>query len=198
MIPTIEIAGYEDVHPLAKVITEAFLHLPPTAWLVPDLTERLLLTHHYFAHLVRHTLTHGVVHTTTYRDAAALWLPHGVGADPAPTVEDLVGVVGADHVNRFHTFELALHAHHPVGVAHQHLAILAVAPHVQGTGIGTALLHTHHQALDRDGTPAHLEAATNDLPDYYRRHGYEPTGTPIRLPGAATAVMWPMWRHPQR
>ncbi|MBI1758791.1 MAG: GNAT family N-acetyltransferase [Actinobacteria bacterium] len=196
MIPTVEIATNEDVHPLAKVITEAFLHLPPTAWLVGDLTERLLVLHHYFAHLLRHTLTHGVVHTTPYRDAAALWLPHGVQAGPEPAVDDLVGVLGADYADRFHTFEQTLHAHHPVGVAHEHLAVLAVAPHVQGTGIGAALLHTHHQVLDRDGTPAYLEGATHDLPDYYRRHGYQPTGTPIRLPGDGT-TMWPMWRHPQ-
>ncbi|MBI1759161.1 MAG: GNAT family N-acetyltransferase [Actinobacteria bacterium] len=197
IIPTVEIAGHEDVHTLARVITEAFLHLPPSAWLVPDLTERQSLLHHYFAHLTRHALTHGVVHTTPYRDAVALWFPHGTDPEPAPRMEDLVPVVGAQRAYRFYVFEETLHAHHPVGTLHQHLAILAVAPHMQGAGIGTALLHTHHQTLDRDGIPAYLEAATHDLPELYRRHGYRPTGTPIRLPGDGTA-MWPMWREPHQ
>jgi ribosomal protein S18 acetylase RimI-like enzyme len=192
-VPTVEVATAADIPALAQVITEAFLHLPPSVWLVPDLPDRQLVLRGYFTHLIRQAHTLGTVHTTPTRDAAALWFPHGTEAEAAPTIGDLMPVVGPERAYRFHVFEETLHAHHPVGVAHQHLAVLAVAPHVQRRGIGAALLHTHHQVLDRAGLPAYLEAASNDLPDYYRHHGYQPTGTPIRLPGDGT-TMWPMWR----
>jgi GNAT superfamily N-acetyltransferase len=88
-------------------------------------------------------------------------------------------------------------AHHPAGVPHQHLAILAVRPGRQGLGLGTALLNARHHDLDHDGVPAYLEASSPRARDLYQRHGYTMRpGAAFRLPEGP--LLWPMWREPRR
>jgi GNAT superfamily N-acetyltransferase len=75
-----------------------------------------------------------------------------------------------------------------------HLAILAVRPGWQGQGTGTVLLGSYHQALDRDRTPAYLEASDLRTRRLYLRHGYADHGPPIELLGGP--LMYPIWRQP--
>lgn len=50
-------------------------------------------------------------------------------------------------------------------------------------------------ALDHEGIPAYLEAATKRTRRLYARHGYRlRPGAPIQLPGDGP-LMWPMWRE---
>lgn len=198
IVPHVEVAGRADATALAGVITDAFLHLPCSAWLVPDLAARHHLLHRYLAHLVRHVLVHGVVHTTDYRDAAALWLPCGGGPGPEPTVAELVPIVGVEHAPRFHALAQARRDRHPVGAVHEELVVLAVAPYVQGAGIGSALLRSRHQYHDARGLPGYVQAATLELVDYYASHGYQRVGEPIRVMDGVTPVLWPMRRPPRR
>ena len=96
---------------------------------------------------------------------------------------------------RFAAFDAALDRHHPAGIAHHHLAILAVRPDRQGQGTGSVLLGAHHAILDDAGIPAYLEAADRRTRHLYLRHGYVSTGAPIQLPDDGP-LMWPMWREP--
>jgi ribosomal protein S18 acetylase RimI-like enzyme len=184
-----------DTTALSQVIAEAFHDLPPAWWLIPGPGRRREVFPGYFALLVEHALATGVVHTTCGRTAAALWLP--VGAEgPGQPGDDyrarLAQVAGPDAI-RFVAFDAELDDHHPTGTAHQYLAILAVRPDVQGQGIGTALLRTHHAALDAAGTAAYLEASSEHSHDWYQRHGYTDTGPPFHLPDSGPPL-WPMWR----
>lgn len=194
---TVEHATSSDVPALARVITDAFLYLPASAWMVPALPDRPTVLGAYFTHLLHLGLADGIVYTTSDRDAVAIWFPHQTGPTPTPQVDDVVGVVGEDRAKRFHTFETILHDHHPTDRAHHHLAILAVAPQHQRRGLGTILITAHHQHLDRERIPAYLEAAHADLPRYYGLFGYQPNGASLWLPGAIEAALWPMWRDPE-
>jgi ribosomal protein S18 acetylase RimI-like enzyme len=188
-------AGPADTSALSQVIAEAFHDLPPSWWLIPSPGRRREVFPGYFALLIEHALATGTVHTTPGRTAAALWLPVPA-TGPTPPSNNyparLAQATGPD-ATRFAAFDAALDAHHPTGIPHHHLAILAVGPGAHGQGIGTALLHAHHTTLDSAGIPAYLEASSQRSRAWYLRHGYTGTRPPFHLPGGGPP-MWPMWR----
>jgi GNAT superfamily N-acetyltransferase len=185
-------AGPADLDILSQVIADAFHPLAPSRWLVGDPAERRRIFPGYFRLYVEHALAVGVVHTIADRSAVALWLPAGDGAaQPAGYAERLADMT-SPWTSRFTAFDAVLEARHPVGPAHEHLALLAVRPDRQGQGTGTALLAARHQALDRDGVPAYLEASDLRTRRIYLRHGYVDHGPPVELPDGP--VLCPMWR----
>jgi GNAT superfamily N-acetyltransferase len=186
-----------DLNVLSHVIADAFMDLAPSRWLVTDLDARRRIFPGYFRIYLEHALTVGIVHTTPGRTAAALWLPGGPDAPRPPDDYDerLAGATGP-WLSRFQAFDEALDRHHPVGIPHQHLAILAVHPDQQERGIGTRLLDVWHATLEEDGTPAYLEASSPRSRDLYLAHGYAlgPDAS-YHLPDGGPP-MWPMWRQP--
>jgi GNAT superfamily N-acetyltransferase len=188
-----------DIPVLAEVIAEAFFDLPPSRWLVPDHARRRRIWPGYFRIYVEHAMASGTVHTTSGRDAVALWLPVGPGpAEPPEGYAAALAAVAGPDLERFTAFDAALDQHHPTGFAHHHLAILAVRSDRQGQGTGTALLDAYHHRLDTQiRQPAYLEASSQRTRQVYQRRGYvlRPEG-PIRLPNGGP-LMWPMWREPQ-
>jgi len=190
-------AEVADLDALSQVIADAFHDLAPSRWLIADPAARREIFPGYFRIYVEHALAAGLVHTNPDRAAAALWLPAGPHAPGPPAGYDarLAAAIGP-WTSRFRAFDAALEARHPVGMAHHHLALLAVRPDQQGRGTGTALLRFHHQLLDHDGLPAYLEASDLRTRRLYLRHGYaDHVGQPIRLPGGP--VMYPMVREPR-
>jgi GNAT superfamily N-acetyltransferase len=189
-------ANVADLDVLGRVIADAFHSLPPSCWLIADQAARKRIFPGYFRLYVEHALASGVVHTTADRTAAALWFPIGRDAEGQPSDYGarLAGAT-APWTERFLAFDATLDRHHPAGVAHHHLAILAVRPDRQGQGIGTALLGTYHQILDsQDGPPAYLEAGDLRTLGLYERHGYVLLPhAPFYLPDSGPP-MWPMWR----
>jgi GNAT superfamily N-acetyltransferase len=193
----VERAGYGDADVLTHVIADAFFGLAVSQWLVPDPRTRHAIFPGYFRIYVDHALAEGLVLTTPARDATALWLP--VGPDgPAGPPEGYPGrlaTVTGPHLARFEALDEQFDRHHPVGRPHEHLAILAVRPDRQLLGIGTALMNARHARLDRDGTPAYLEASDPAKRDIYLAQGYADIGEPIQLPEGP--AMYPMWRQPR-
>jgi len=187
-------AGPADLDTLSQVIADAFHPLPPSRWLVADPATRRDIFPGYFRLLVEHAMASGVVHTTTDRTAAALWIPTGQDAPGQPAgYRARLSAVTSPWTARFLAFDQALDQRHPAGIAH-HLAILAVRPDSQGQGTGTALLRAYHQILDHNpGAPAYLEAADLRTRQIYLRHGYADHGPPIQLPDGPP--MYPMMRQ---
>jgi GNAT superfamily N-acetyltransferase len=189
-------ADAADLDTLSQVIADAFYDLPPSRWLIADPDARRQIFPGYFRLYVDHAMASGTVHTTPDRSAVALWLrvgehpedqPDGYGARLSAATSPWTG--------RFVAFDAALDRHHPAGVPHHHLAILAVRPDRQGQGTGTALLRAYHQMLDRDArAPAYLEAADLRTRQIYLRHGYTDHGPPIQLPDDGPQ-MYPMMRE---
>lgn len=187
-------AGQADVGTLSQVIADAFHDLPPSPWLISDPAARRRIFPPYFRLYVEHAMANGIVHTTPGRTAVALWLPAGRDG-PEPPGDGYgakLAEITGPWADRFVAFDAALDRHHPTGAAHHHLAILAVRPHDQGRGTGTALLRAHHAALDAAGTPAYLEASSDRNRAFYLRHGYADLGPPICLPDGPR--MRPMMR----
>lgn len=195
----VRLADPDDAQELADVIALAFHDLPPSTWLIPDSDARREVFPGYFRIYVDQAFEGGTVYSTPERTAVALWLPNGTSHDEPPAGYDarLASATGG-WVDRFRAFDAQLDKHHPSGERHDHLAILAVHPTLQGRGLGTALLDAHHRTLASGAEPvaAYLEAANLDARRLYARHGYQdlpqiipfPDGTP------ATAMMYPMWR----
>ena len=185
-----------DTDVLSQVIADAFHDLAPSRWLLADPDARREIFPGYFRIYVEHALARGVVHTTPGRTAAALWMPTGVHP-PVPDPGYGIRLTNATSpwTDRFRLFDKALERHHPAGVPHHHLAILAVAPGRQSRGTGTALLRAHHASLDAAGMAAYLEASDPRTRRLYLAHGYEDHGLPIHL--ARGPLMYPMWRNPR-
>jgi GNAT superfamily N-acetyltransferase len=195
--PGVVCAGPADLEALSHVIADAFHGLAPSRWLIADPEARSCIFPGYFRLLVAYAIVAGLAHTTAGRDAVALWLPAGPGVSGPPAGHrERLAAVTAPWTGRFAVFDQALEAHHPAGVPHEHLAILAVRPGCQRRGLGTALLTARHHDLDRDGVPAYLEATSPRARDLYLRHGYTVRpGSAFRLPEGP--LLWPMWREPR-
>jgi GNAT superfamily N-acetyltransferase len=197
-------AGWSDAEALTRVIADAFHGLPPSIWLIGDPDERRDVFGPYFQIFVEMALANGIVFTSPERTAAALWLPvqpgHGEpgggepgGGEPGGGYGDrLAAAVGPRYIERFRTFDRLLADRYPTRAAHYHLTMVAVAPHMQRRGIGTALLTGSHRFLDSENSPAYLEAADAGTRSLYLRHGYADLGDPIQLPDGPR--MYPMWR----
>lgn len=186
----------KDANILSRVIALSFHDLAPSAWLIPDTGERSRILPGYFRLFVDDALDRGYIYTNAERNAVALWFP--VAPDGKPEQGDYdtrLAAVTGPWVDRFRLFDTLLAKHHPGGLDHDHLAILAVHPDHQRRGIGSALLAEHHDRLDA-GDPqraAYLEASDATTRQLYLRHGYTDLGDPIALP--AGPCMYPMLRR---
>jgi GNAT superfamily N-acetyltransferase len=193
----IVLAQPQDTDFLSQVIALSFHALAPSLWLIPDADARREIFPGYFGLYVADAMRRGHVYTTVDRSAVALWLPVGEAGEPAPEGYDqaLESVTGR-WIDRFRTFDALLDKHHPAGLRHDHLAILAIRPDHQRRGLGTELLAAHHGRLDQSDPPtaAYLEASDAATRELYLRHGYGDIGDPIQLP--AGPQMFPMLRRP--
>jgi GNAT superfamily N-acetyltransferase len=181
------------------VLIDAFADGTVAAWAQPDAVTRSHQLRSYFTLLLTHAGTDGIIRLAYTPDTitgVAIWYPRPAAAG-ASDVHDLAPATDADGggaaSDRLTALEQALEARHPAA-PHQYLAYLAVAPHRQNRGIGTALLTDHHRLLDRTRTPAYLEANDPRNRALYTRHGYTDLGPPVTIDGGPP--VWPMWRHP--
>lgn len=196
--PMVIPADPRDVPVLSDVIATAFHPLDPSRWLVPDEDARRDIFPGYFQMCLEYAMDHGIVLTDPTRSSVALWLPVGPGKPKPPEgYDDKLAAITGPHLRQFQLLDEAFDQHHPTGVRHQHLAILATRPARQRTGLGTALLNAHHAILDQDGTPAYLEASDLAKRAIYLGFGYADYGdAPIALPDGGP-LMWPMMRAPR-
>jgi GNAT superfamily N-acetyltransferase len=208
MSATIDIrrAGAGDAERLAGVIAEAFHDLPVSPWLVPDSDERARVYPAYFRVQIETSIAQGVVYEASAGqgsgdgDGVAVWLPMtGEHHEPPADYDERLVAACGTAVDQFRALEARMAQQHP-GPPHHYLALLAVHPKHQGTGLGSALLNHHHALLDAQGVPAYLEASSPRSREFYRRHGYRPHGGPLVMedgaPPETGPAMWPMWRDP--
>lgn len=190
-------AGPGDLDAIGQLIADAFHTVEPCCWLIPDEQARREILPAYFRIFAEDAMQHGLIHTTPDRSGAALWLPAGAEPpEPSEVYDEQLAAATGPWIGRFRTLDAQFERHHPAGIAHQHLAFLAVRPGLQGKGTGSALLAAYHRLLDEASMPAYLEAAGTRSRDLYLRHGYTlRPDAPLRLPDGP--LMWPMWREPR-
>jgi GNAT superfamily N-acetyltransferase len=178
----------------AGLIADAFFLLRPSIWLVPEPDHRAPIVRNYVEIAVTHAFVHGHVDVLEDRSAVAVWFHNTTPVPPPPDYDRRRLVACGRWTERFVFLDGLFESNHP-HEPHHHLAFLAVAPTVQGTGRGGALLRHHHAALDAAGIPAYLEAASDLNRRIYQRHGYD-AGEPFYL-AADGPPFWPMWREPR-
>jgi ribosomal protein S18 acetylase RimI-like enzyme len=182
-------AGPDEAPVAAGIIADAFQHLDVAKWLVPDPEQRRSVVERNMLIWTTHAIKHGLISLTADETGVAGWFPT---AEPVPAPDDydekLVSACGqwADQFRRLDdTFEM----HHPHGEPHHHLAFLAVRPGHQREGLGTALLHHHHEMYP--DVAMYLEASSRTSRALYLRHGYLDRGR-FTLPDGPP--LWAMWR----
>jgi GNAT superfamily N-acetyltransferase len=186
-----------DTAEITELVAAAMWDGPVGRWLQPDTAIRLAESPRYFEIFVEHAVRYGEVYATADAgtgklSGVALWFPFTSLIPPPAEYEQRLKEVAGSAFDRACELDAALEARHPTD-PHHYLAFLAVAPHSQSRGVGSALLDRHHARLDRAGIPAYLEANDPRNRDLYLRHGYQVRSV-IDLPDGPP--LWTMWRTP--
>ncbi|MCA9618829.1 MAG: GNAT family N-acetyltransferase [Myxococcales bacterium] len=192
----------------AEVLAKAMVIDAAYGYLIPDPEKREGALRDFFAGHLRTQLAHhftfvgvddgGVVATVTLRRSGlvdpSLWttIRHGLipfaSAHGWATVRRLFWLKGA-----YDELEARLAGGEP----YTHVHMMAVAPELQGRGVGSRLLAERMSWMD-GRRPAILTTHLEQNVVFYERHGFEVLSEEtLRPPGGATYRVWSMRRPPQ-
>ncbi|HEU0237832.1 MAG TPA: GNAT family N-acetyltransferase [Micromonosporaceae bacterium] len=154
----------------------AFAADPCERWLYPDAAE-------YVAHFPRFLEAFGGAAFSTDTAwqldefaAVSLWMPPGAAPDGDAIVEVLRGSVApAKHADLFAVLDQMNEAH--PAFAHWYLPWFGTDPSAQGRGRGSALMTHCLSIVDVEAVPVYLETPNPRTIPFYRRHGFDVTGT---------------------
>ncbi|MDR4462418.1 MAG: GNAT family N-acetyltransferase [Nitrospirales bacterium] len=168
-------ASLSDYERSIAVLVTAFISDPFIRWMFSDAKQYL----HYFPQALKYFAGRAFDHGSAYRsedfNAAALWLPPGVGPD-----EEALGMVVQEGVATelqgevFAILEQAGASHPPE--AHWYLPAIGVEPMFQGKGYASAVLARGLEVCDGAHVAAYLEATNPANIPLYRRFGFEVVG----------------------
>lgn len=116
----------------------------------------------------------GVEATEDYR-AGAIWLPPGIGTDPADIAALDMPEGDPEEAALSEALQAAMAKYHPSD-PHWYLWTLGADPSVQGQGYGAQLLEHRLAHIDARGETAYLEASSPGLVPFYSRFGFEQIG----------------------
>lgn len=173
--PALRRATAEDVQRLTTVLAEAFFDDPMFGWLMPEDSKRRARLRRYFGIELRHyTLPRGRVWTTSDLSGAALSLPPGAWRAP-PHATLMEGTAFGLHLSRAARIGAAIEWRHTRKPREPHYYVrdIGVHPDMQGSGLGSALLHPTLERCDREGLPAYLEASSERSAALYERLGFQ-------------------------
>jgi ribosomal protein S18 acetylase RimI-like enzyme len=157
-------------------LVSAFTDDPVERWLYPELSDYLTHFPEFLAAFGGRALDKQTVWGLGECAAVALWLPPGVEPDG-----DAIGAVLAEtvssgkHGDTFAVLE-QMDAAHPT-YPHWYLPWFGVDAVLQGGGLGGELMEHCLEIIDRSHLPAYLETPNPRTLAFYRRHGFEETGT---------------------
>lgn len=192
-------AQSKDAPALARLFAAAFASDPLFDWIFlrrgPRRAEEL--QHFFFWVLEARAIPYGEVWLAEDGSVAAAWLPPDVPAtggrirDQIPLLPMFLRLCGARGILRGAAVGGAMERRHPTE-RHYYLAFIAVAPRLQGMGLGSALLDATLSRADAAGLPAYLENSNPRNTRLYERHGFELRGN-IAPRGAPPLLA--MWRE---
>jgi GNAT superfamily N-acetyltransferase len=174
--PLVVQVAADDHADVYRTLVSAFTHDPVERWLYPDLGS-------YHEHFPRFLEAFGgrafeaqTVWCLSDFSAVALWLPPGIEPD-ATAIEAVLtdSVAASKHADTFAVLEQMGHAH-PTD-PHWYLPWLGVDERFHGKGHGTGLLLSCLDIVDATHLPAYLETPNPQTLPFYRRHGFQVTGT---------------------
>ncbi len=193
-------AGFDDARRLARLLSAAFLTDPVIDWIARPGPKRAGgLERFFFWLLTARAIPFGETWIAHSGGAAAVWLPPEVPATAGGFVEQMrllpmfMRLCGLPRVLRGQRVAAAMEKHHPAA-PHFYLTFIAVAPRLQGLGLGSAILAASLARIDAMGAAAYLENSNSKNTRFYRRAGFIARGN-IAPVGAPPLLA--MWRAPK-
>jgi len=190
-------ANERDAEVLSRLFAAAFLHDPVFDWIARAGPKRARGMERFFYWLLKtRAIPFGEVWMSEDRAVAAAWLPPQAPASPGGFVEQMrllpmfVRLCGFPRLSRGSAMADAMEKNHP-HEKHFYLAFIAVAPRLQGLGLGSTMLEANLRRIDGFGTPAYLENSNPKNARLYERHGFAARRN-IAPPGAPPLIA--MWR----
>jgi len=163
---------------VARLFAAAFAHDPVFDWLMRGGDMRQLALQRFFASVLENrTIPHGDTWMTADGLAAAAWIPPYSLASPPSLSDDLamlpviLRLTGLPKLPRGAAMAAAMEKVHPDEPYH-YLAFLGVAPRMQGSGLGSALLAQTLERVDAAKGNAYLENSNPKNIALYERAGF--------------------------
>lgn len=192
-------AGLDDTQTLSRLFAAAFAGDPVFDWIArPGRKRAEGLERFFFWILQSRAIPFGEVWMSDDGTVSTVWLPPDVPASAGGLMDQLkllpmfLRLCGVARLARGSAIADAMEKHHP-RQRHYYLAFIAVAPRLQGLGLGSSILDATLKRTDRKGIPAYLENSNPKNTQLYERHGFKrqqniaPRGAPPLLA---------MWRPP--
>jgi ribosomal protein S18 acetylase RimI-like enzyme len=184
------------------MLARAFADDPLPTLLAPDPTHRPAASRWIFSAFARYGLAFGEAWTVGEFDGVAIWwAPEYVHSNEERAARvglangpDVLGQEAWERFSTFGTLTEELHRQ-SMNEPHWYLNVIGVAPERQGAGLGTTLLDSMFERLDRERLPAYLDTGTDQNVAYYRKRGFVVTAE-IREP--TTGVLIRGMRHDPR
>ena len=190
-------ATIDDAPVLARLFAAAFTTDPVFDWIARPGAKRAAALEQFFLWLMRvRAIPYGEVWLSPDASASAAWLPPGAAATPGGLMEQLklmplfVRLCGFPRLMRGSAMADAMEKNHPHD-PHFYLSFVAVAPRLQGLGLGGAILEATVKRADQAGMPAYLENSNPKNTKLYQRAGFV-AGKNIAPVGAPPLIA--MWR----
>jgi ribosomal protein S18 acetylase RimI-like enzyme len=187
-----------DATVLARLLAAAFATDPVMDWIARPGPKRAAGLERFFYWLMQvRAIPFGEVWMADDASVAAAWLPPGTPASPGSVVEQIkllpmfVRLCGFARLSRGSAMGAAMEKNHPHD-PHYYLAFIAVAPRLQGMGLGGAVMEACLKGIDAVHAPAYLENSNPKNTRLYERNGFA-TRKSISPPGAPPLLA--MWRE---
>ncbi len=169
-------AAVGDAGTLSRLFAAAFAGDPIFDWVArPDRKRAEAMERYFFWVLLRRAIPFGEVWMS--EGVAAVWLPPetpaGLGgfSEQIKLMPLIVRLCGLARLMRASAMAEAMEKSHP-NERHFYLAYLAVAPRLQGLGLGGALLEATLKRADAKGAPAYLANSNPKNTKLYERAGF--------------------------
>lgn len=189
-------AGAPDAPHLARLLAAAFRTDPVMDFIARTGLRREAALERFFHNLLREmAIPLAEVWLSDPAVACAVWLPPGrpAGRDGFMAQLRLLSMFGRlcgpARLARGRAVARAMRAHHPQQ-PHYYLAFLAVAPRLQGVGLGTTLLEATLKGVDAAGGAAYLENSNPRNTQLYLRAGFVDRGDIAPKGAPSLQAMW--------
>ncbi|MBS0469942.1 MAG: GNAT family N-acetyltransferase [Proteobacteria bacterium] len=191
-------ATLDDAGVLARLFAAAFTTDPVLDWISRPGPRRAQALEQFFFWLMRsRAIPFGEVWMASDASVCAAWLPPDAPASPGGFVEQMklmpifVRLCGFPRLMRGSAMGDAMEKNHPHD-PHFYLAFIAVAPRLQGLGLGGAMLEATIKRTDAAHMPAYLENSNPKNTKLYERMGFVAQKS-ISPKGAPPLIA--MWRE---
>jgi ribosomal protein S18 acetylase RimI-like enzyme len=167
-----------DVPRIARLFALSFAADPLFDWLARAGAKRQAALQRFFTWILeRRTLPYGETWIAADGLAAAAWIPPYAPVSPSRLADDfrllpvMLQLTGISRLSRGASIAAAMEHAHP-DLPYFYLAFIAVAPRMQGSGRGSALLRQTLQRADAAGAHAYLENSNPRNLALYQRAGF--------------------------